>query len=228
MGGRRCFSLVESMLAMVLASGVLLSALSVTGASARAESYLAQRAIGAGLVSEVMAEVLATRFEQPGQVGSFGRNASEGLAVSRSGLNDVDDFHGWEESPPMDHDGAARADLTGWRVDVRVERVSLAQPGGQAVAYDSRVKRVTVTATHNGKLLATQSAIRTGAWDDARTGAYTAAAPVGITADGLLIDVLDASGNAISGLVGVVGGTVELIDGAVGGVLGGLGGLLGG
>lgn len=218
----RGFSLVEAMLALALASGALLAALSVVGAAARAEAHATTRATANALVAEAMADVLATNFEQPGQVGSFGRNASETSVTARSGFNDVDDFHNWSETPPRDFDGAARSDLVGWRVAIRVERVSLASPNGPAVSYDSRVKRVTVTASYRGKIVSTQSAIRTGAWDDARTGRFTAAAPVGVTADGVLVDIVDSTGNAITGLTGVVGGTVGTLSGTVGGVLGGL------
>ncbi|MBX3316582.1 MAG: hypothetical protein KF902_06935 [Phycisphaeraceae bacterium] len=217
MPARKGFSLVEAMLALVLASGALLAALSVVGGAARAEAHATTRATGDSLVAEVMADVLATHFEQPGQVGSFGRNASEGSVTSRSGFNDVDDFHNWTETPPRDYDGTARNDLIGWRIGVRVDRVSLANPNGGVVSYDSRVKRVTVTASYKGKVVASQSAIRTGAWDDARTGIFTAAAPVGVTADGVLVDIVDSAGNAITGLTGVVGGTVSTLGGLLGG-----------
>lgn len=210
---RAGFSLVEAMLSLVLASGALIAALNVVGASARAEAFARQRTIGDTLVAEIMADVQAAAFEQPGAIGSFGRDASETGATSRSGFNDVDDFHTWSESPPRDFDGSSRSDLQGWQVAVRVERVSLANPNGVAVSYDSRVKRVTVTATYNGKLVSSQAVIRTGAWDDARTGVLSAAAPVGVTDDGVLVDVLDPTGAAITGLTGVVGG--------VGGLLGG-------
>ncbi|QYK49234.1 MAG: hypothetical protein KF838_05125 [Phycisphaeraceae bacterium] len=214
---RRGFSLVEAMLALVLASGALLAALSVVGAAARAEAHATTRATGDALVAEVMADVLATNFEQPGLIGSFGRNASESSVTSRSGFNDVDDFHNWTETPPLDYDGSVRDDLVGWQVGIRVERVSLANPNGVVVSYDSRVKRVTVTASYKGKVVASQTAIRTGAWDDARTGIFTAAAPVGVTSDGVLVDIVDSTGNAITGLTGVVGGTVSALGGLLGG-----------
>lgn len=225
---RAGFSLVEAMLALVLASGAMVAALGVIGASAKSEAWAERRAIGQVLASELLAEVDATSFEQPGSIGSFGTAGAEVGASARSALNDVDDFHGWSESPPKDRDGTARADLTGWTRRVQVERVSLAGHAGGAVAYDSRVKRVIVTVEFGGTEMATASSIRTSAWDDARRGTYTSAAPVGVTADGLLVDVLDATGEVIDDLGGLVGGVVDGLGGVVGGVLGGLGGLLGG
>lgn len=214
---RSGFSLIESMLALVLASGAMVAALGVIGAAARSEAYAQRRAIGQTLVSELLLEACAMSFEQPGWVGSFGVSGAEVGTSARSVFNDVDDFNGWTESPPKDRDGTARTDLAGWRRTVLVERVSLANHDGGAVAYDSRVKRVTVTAQYNGTPIWSASAIRTSAWDDARRGTYTAAAPVGVTGDGVLVDVLDAGGAAIAD-----------VGDAVGGIVGGIGGLLGG
>lgn len=214
---RRGFSLVEAMLALVLASGALIAALNVVAASARAEAYARERATGDTLVAEVMADVLATAFEQPGWVGSFGRNAAEAGVTSRAGFNDVDDFDTWVEAPPKDFDGASRADLDGWSVAVTVARVSLANPEGSTVTYDSRVKRVTVQAKRGDRVIASQSAYRTAAWDDARSGIRTAAAPVGVDASGGLVEILDSSGNLLGGVTGVVGGTLELLGGLLGG-----------
>ncbi len=221
---RSAFSLVEAMLSLVLASGALVAALGVVSSSAQAEAHAKSRAIADSLVAETMADVTGTAFEQPGWVGSFGRNASEGGVTSRSGFNDVDDYDQWVESPPKDYGGDKRADLAGWKVTVDVVRVSLANPEGPTVTYDSRVKRITVTASLNGKTLSSQTAYRTSAWDDARIGIYTRAAAVGVKADGTLVDILDGGGNVLTGATGLVGGTVE----TVGGVLSGLGGLLGG
>lgn len=224
MGNRSAFSLVEAMLALVLASGALVAALGVVSSSAQAEAHAKTRAIADSLVAETLADVSGTAFEQPGGIGSFGRNASETGVTSRSGLNDVDDYDKWSESPPLDFTGEKRTDLAGWKVTVDIVRVSLANPEGPTVTYDSRVKRVTVAASLNGKVLSSQTVYRTSAWDDARTGTYTKAAPVGVEADGTIVDILDTSGNVLTGVTGVVGGTVEV----VGGVLSGLGGLLGG
>ncbi len=212
-GRGRGFSLVETMMALVLAGGAMVAALGVIAASARSEAWGERRAIGHTLAAELLAEVCAMGFEQPGAIGSFGRNASEVGATARSTFNDVDDFDGWSETPPRDRDGTSRADLAGWSRSVVVERVSLAKHNGTAVTYDSRVKRVTVTVLFKGVPVANATSIRSSAWDDARQGTYTAAAPVGVGADGVLVDVLDGSGGIIGGLTGLVGG--------IGGLLGG-------
>ncbi len=214
---RAGFSLVESMLALVLASGAMVAALGLIGASAKSEAFAERRAIGQTLAAELLWEVSSASFEEPGVVGSFGPAGAEVGATSREQLNDVDDFNGWSESPPKDRDGASRTDLEGWTRRVTVERVSLAGHAGGAVAYDSRVKRITVVVEFNSMQVATATAIRTSAWDDARRGTYTAAAPVGVGSDGLLVDVLDSTGAVLDGA-----------GDAVGGLIGGVGGLLGG
>ncbi len=228
---RSAFSLVEAMLSLVLASGALVAALGVVSSSAQAEAHAKSRAIADSLVAEFIADATGTAFEQPGSVGSFGRGGAEVGATSRAAINDVDDYDQWVESPPKDYGGDKRADLAGWKVSVVVARVSLADPEGAVVTYDSRVKRIEVTASLNGKTLSSQTMYRTSAWDDARLGIYTKAAAVGVKSDGTLVDILDGAGNVLSGVTGVVGGSLDTVGGAVGGVvggvLGGLGGLLG-
>lgn len=213
----RGFSLVETMLALVLAGGAMVAALGVITASARSEAWAERRAIGDTLATELLAEVCAMEFEQPGSVGSFGVAGAEVGATARSALNDVDDFNGWSESPPRDRAGSLRTDLAGWSRSVLVERVSLAKHAGSAVSYDSRVKRVSITVSFKGVPVAEAAAIRTSAWDDAREGTYTAAAPVGVKSDGVLVDVLTTSGDVVAGLGDVIGGLGGLLGGLLGG-----------
>lgn len=220
-GTRAGFSLVESMIALVLASGAMVAALGLIGASAKSEAFAERRAIGQTLAAELLSEVSCASFEQPGMIGSFGPAGAEVGATSREQLNDVDDFNGWSESPPKDRDGASRADLDGWTRSVTVERVSLAGHAGGAVAYDSRVKRITVVVEFNGAQVASATAIRTSAWDDARRGTYTAAAPVGVGSGGILVDVLDSTGDVLDGVGDAVGGLVGGVGGILGGLLGG-------
>lgn len=220
--GTRGFSLIETVLAMMLASGVVIAAMSVVTSSLRAEQWARQRVEGERLASELLAEVCALDFEESGSVGSFGREGvRETAATARSGLDDIDDFNGWTESPPQNHDGTVRDDLAGWTCSVRVERVSVANPTGPAVTYDSRAKRITVTASWRGVPVAEQSALRTAAWDDARLSREGTLPPVGVSPSGAIVDVLDATWSLLGGVLGTVSSVTNAVGGLLNGLLGG-------
>lgn len=213
--GARGFSLVEMMLAMLLAAGSMVAALQVVAASGKSEAWAVRQAIGHRLATELLAEICAQDFEHGTTPGTFGIEVGlDPVVVGRIDLNDVDDFRDWSEQPPENRDGTPRTDLSGWSRRAVVERVSLVAPEGGVVAYDSRVKRVRVEVAYQGVPVASLSAIRTGAWDDARAGRDGTRPPVGVTSDGLLVEVLDATGTLLDG-------AGDLIGGVLGGLLGG-------
>ncbi len=81
---------------------------------------------------------------------------------AKTNYNDVDDFHGWTESPPQDRAGAVIPDLAGWQRTVTVEWVN-PNDLAQTSAFDTGAKRVTIAVRYNGKPIASQVSIRTRA-----------------------------------------------------------------
>ena len=78
----------------------------------------------------------------------------------RSDFDDVDDYDGWEKSPPRRKDGTKWKELTGWTRLVSVVRVEPGDPT-QTAAAESGVKRITVTVKRGDIVMATLTALAT-------------------------------------------------------------------
>lgn len=163
---RLAFSLVESIVCVVLVGGLLVAALYAVGDATIAQARTTDRARGSLLAHELMAEILARPYEDPQGEPAPGREADE-TATNRSDFDDVDDYHTWDASPPQQRDGTVLADLTGWRRTVAVRFAQRGDPSVQAFT-NTGVKRVTVTASLNGVPMATLAAVRTRGADKVR------------------------------------------------------------
>ena len=78
-------------------------------------------------------------------------------------FDDVDDYDGWDSSPPESRDGASMANSTGWRRTVVVERVDPAAPMS-TVASDKGLKRITVTVYQGATVASRLVALRSNAY----------------------------------------------------------------
>lgn len=159
--GRRGFTLVEAIMSMLIVSVLLVSALNATGASALAQYKTAERSTARFLADGLMSSLLATAYEDPAVAASFGLESGEATS-SKANYDDVDDFDGWNESPPQDQDGVVISNMTGWRRKVAVTRVNAATPTVTASA-ESGAKLVTITILHNSVPILTRVAVRTNA-----------------------------------------------------------------
>ena len=97
------------------------------------------------LAQQMMSEVLQQEYEEDG--GNFGTESGESSA--RSDFDDMDDYNGWNESPPTDKAGTALSGYTGWTIDVDVQKVWPDSPtwvrsDGSA---DKGLRLITVTVT---------------------------------------------------------------------------------
>lgn len=135
----RGFTLIEAIISTLIVAGIFVAALTTVGAARATEAIDTERARGMLLAQELMNEILQQPFD------------------------DVDDYNGRTESPPVDRDGDALPGFTGWTRSVRVEWVRLDAPNA-AASPGSGVKRVTVTVQHAGRVAAELSALRTAAW----------------------------------------------------------------
>jgi prepilin-type N-terminal cleavage/methylation domain-containing protein len=156
-GWRRGFSLLEAVIAMLLVGLVLVAAFHVLGGTTQSTYLTAQYGTGLLLAEQLMAEVLACDYADPDQTPVFGPEAGEG--GNRSTFDDVDDFHNWG-SAPTDVSGAAMAGFDGW---TRTVTVAYADPNDfqDTVGSDQGIKRITVTASYEGKTMAELVGYRT-------------------------------------------------------------------
>ncbi len=82
------------------------------------------------------------------------------LLADKTTLDDVDDFDGYAETPPLYADGTAMAGLSAWTRRVRVQWVDRNDPS-LVVGSETGVKRIIVTVEKNGVGDGRRTALRT-------------------------------------------------------------------
>ena len=159
---RRGFSLVEVSFATLLVGLMLIGALQTVGSVLRQRSRTAVEHRALLIGRQLLEEILAQEYADPTQSPLFGL---ESLELSRSQFDDVDDYHGLDESPPADRNGTTLAGLSGWRRRVTVQYADPLNPNA-IVAGDQGVKRINVEVLENGQLRATVQAVKTDGWPE--------------------------------------------------------------
>ncbi len=164
----RGFSLAEAALATALVAGLAVAVLTTAGRLGVARQKTADAVLAGALADQLMQEILALPFEEPGgSGGALGPDAGE---TGRALFDDVDDYDGFSEATIALRDGTARSGLTGWSRSVRVERLS--DTYAVTSSPSATLKRITVTVRRGGVVLARLSAVRGKGWDYA--GAFPA------------------------------------------------------
>lgn len=159
---RRALTMVEVSVSILVVGVTVVAALNTVGAARVGLQRTGDRSRGTMLAQQLMTEILQQHYEDPNYgPGSFGLGGDEVGDGSRSLWEDVDDYAGWQASPPEDKDGNVLPGFNGWARAVEVVWVNPADLS-QTVGYDTRVKRIVVTVTRNGLVVATMTALRTG------------------------------------------------------------------
>lgn len=141
---RRGSSLVEVSVCTLIVGVMLVPALNSVGAVLRSRNA-ATLHDGSGLSQQLLTEVLQAAYEDPeSPAGAIGTDAGENT-TTRADWDDVDDYHGWSQSPPTDKSGTAISYYTGWTRSVTVNWVD---PNNLStvVGSDQGLKKITVTA----------------------------------------------------------------------------------
>src|SRR5687767_12240939 len=140
----RAFTLVESMMAVLIVSGVLVASLGTFGAIARARQMQVERAQAFGLAERMMSEVVQCRYDEPsGGVINPGPDAGE---TRRALFDDVDDYENWSAAPQL-RDGTALPGYSGWLVKVKVRYVTPAAPDSTSNDSTVGLKRIQVSVS---------------------------------------------------------------------------------
>jgi hypothetical protein len=119
-----------------IVSTMLVVALNMIGASARARLINREEAQGLTLAEQLLEEIRPCKYADP--------DTESGEA--RATWDDISDFNNLTESPPKDRGGVPLAGYEGWTRNVRVELADPANPGNNA-GSDLGLKRITVTVT---------------------------------------------------------------------------------
>ncbi|UCD74312.1 MAG: prepilin-type N-terminal cleavage/methylation domain-containing protein [Phycisphaerales bacterium] len=155
----RGFTLIETVICIVITAVMLAAALSASSASRVAVFKITERQRGELLAQQLMSEIMARSYQEPDDEPDFGIEGAE-LETSRADWDDVDDYCKWSATPPQYKDGSEIPDLKGWGRQVEVNWVSQANLN-QIGATETGVKMITVTVTHNGVPVGTLTALRT-------------------------------------------------------------------
>jgi hypothetical protein len=158
--GRRASSLAELVVTTVLVGVLMTAALSSTGQSLLSQRKCGDRVIGRYLSQSLLADIQAKTFKDPDAiVPLLGLDLGETLGL-QSSYDDVDDYHGYSESPPKKPDGTPLSGYAGWSRTVEVESLD---PVTLAVSTsaDTGIKRIKVTAAYNGVTIHSIYGLRT-------------------------------------------------------------------
>lgn len=161
--GRRAagITLVETVLSLVILGGAFVAALNTIASARGAQAIVSQRQVGMALAEDLMAEILSKPLYKEGS--SVGPEVDEMVALNRSLFDDMDDFHSWSSSPPVDADGETIDGAEGYSRQVAVSYVELMNPA-KTTYTDEGIVRITVTVKAGGKVVAELTSYRTDAW----------------------------------------------------------------
>ena len=159
---RRALCLVEVVISLLLIATVMVAALRTVGQSRRSQLALHEQQAGSLLAEELLSEILRQAYREPFEQLAFGPEASENTGT-RANFDDVDDYHNWSSTPPRDAAGAPLAGYDGWSRAVQVQWVNPDDPN-VVVGNEQGVKRITVSVSRQGRLMASLVALRCQAW----------------------------------------------------------------
>jgi type II secretory pathway pseudopilin PulG len=157
---RRGLSLIETVLSLLILGGAFVALLNTVGSARSAQAIAAERQLAFVLAEDMMSEVMGqdTYMED----ATIGLESGETLG-DRSAFDDVDDYHNWSATPPVDRDGVAIAGAEGYTREVTVDFRRLANTQANS-ATDQGVLRVQVVVKRGDKTIATLNGLRTDAW----------------------------------------------------------------
>jgi len=156
-------TIIEVVLAMVLLSMMLGAVLSAVELSARTQHSTADATYARSLAADLLEEVCGFAYADPAGAAEFAVGGDEN-AADRSTFDDVDDFDGWSESPPIQSDGTPVPGSDGWTRIVNVKWVDPLDPSIESVT-ETGAKRVQVGVSRGGVTYAVITRIRTAALD---------------------------------------------------------------
>ena len=172
----RAFAMVEVVMATAIVGGIAVAALSLVGSVAKQKADAAILARGQAL-ARTLAEEIATKpvndwtanpsgisisidpdtvmIMGPGKVSV----ALTGRSGNRSAFTIIDNYRDYTESPPKNEDGTTIPGYTGWTRSVKIAPVDVTDPRIVS-ATETGLRCVSVTASYNGKPIATTTFLR--------------------------------------------------------------------
>lgn len=163
---RRGFTLMESMISVILVGVLMIAALQALGASHRRENTSVDRILAQQIVGAMTNEILLQAYQDPDlmQASEIGLESGEKTG-NRSLFDDVDDYAGWNASPPRDRNGVAIPGFSNWTQSADVQWADPVTLRSTSTRFTG-LKRISVTASKAGKPIASSVSYRSVAWVD--------------------------------------------------------------
>lgn len=141
----RGFTLAEAAISTLVVSIMMAAALTSVARTGAFRRVANDQQMAHLLADQLMAEILSKSYWDPSSTTptTIGPSTAERTAGKRSAFNDVDDYHGWVESPPKGPDGTNLVGPTGWYRLVQVTFVNYSNLS-VAIASDNGLKRIYV------------------------------------------------------------------------------------
>jgi prepilin-type N-terminal cleavage/methylation domain-containing protein len=173
----KAFTLVESLIAVVIVALALTSALNMLASFARVRKVQAAQSRAPALAAELMSEILSAEYSDPAAPDNWGVESDE-VNGTRVLFDDVDDYDGWSASPPQEKNGAVVADAAGWAETVAVRRALVASPGTDS-SVETGLRRITVTVEDDRGAVVTLVALRSQRADSGDCPSAGSEPPIG-------------------------------------------------
>jgi len=155
------FSLVEMIITIII---IAITTVAISSSLAFALGHQSDgiwRAKAVSLAEAYLEEIAARRFDENTPIGgvpacspstnacSLASNFDDG--ETRANYDDVDDYHGVNELPPLDADGQVRSGYSNYRVAVQVNYANAGQMAALGLPNSTDAKIITVTVTPPGQ-----------------------------------------------------------------------------
>ena len=150
---RRGLTMVEVTISLIILGVAITAGVRTLGSFATSSKAWAERSVAMELANALMSEITTLPFADPDGGNVIGCDPGE-TAADRTTFDDIDDYHGWEASPPQDASGTALTAYSGFRQQVAV---AYDDALGEPLAVDFEAgtfKKITVTISKDNKVLA--------------------------------------------------------------------------
>lgn len=159
-GRHRGLTMIEAVVSLVIISVLGVAALRAFSAATVSRAMAQDRARGVALAGELLGEITALPYGDPTTPAAEQPN--------RSTFTTVGHYDGWSASPPIARNGTILAPAV-WRREATVMQVEL--DGVTETAAATGMVRIIVRVFKGDRLVATQEALRSSAWDTVSGGA---------------------------------------------------------
>ncbi len=152
------FALIEIGIILVYMSVAMIAMSALIVSTHKAAALNARRLKAVDFASEMLEEVLARRWKEKGSASDVLGCEDGEDAGDKNSFDDVDDFNGWDEHPPLFPCGVQNADeFSGFSRRVSVEYINSGDlPSATATAF----KKITVSVYKEDKHVISLSAQR--------------------------------------------------------------------